>query len=78
MITNAIKEYRNKEFFSLLAAEVLGSQQNRDREELNHYKEQLLTSFKDQMELRRTLMELTNASMEVSLETSRNQLIISE
>ncbi|PVD37655.1 hypothetical protein C0Q70_00253 [Pomacea canaliculata] len=65
---------------SILAvqSEVLGSQQNRDREELNHYKEQLLTSFKDQMELRRTLMELTNASMEVSLETSRNQLIISE
>lgn len=49
-----------------------------DREELNRYKEQLLTSFKDQMELRRTLMELTSASIEISLETSRNQLVISE
>lgn len=49
-----------------------------NREDLNRFKEQLLTSFKDQMELRRTLMELTNASMEVSLETNRNQLIVSE
>ena len=60
------------------AAEVLGSNLHADREELNRYKEQLLTSFKDQMELRRTLMELTNASMEISLETSRNQLVVSE
>ncbi|KAL8610503.1 Kinesin-like protein kif19 [Nucella lapillus] len=57
-------------------SEVLGSHAEMDREELTRYKEQLLTSFKDQMELRRTLMELTNASMEVSLETTRNQLII--
>ncbi|XP_078317515.1 kinesin-like protein KIF19 isoform X2 [Crassostrea virginica] len=48
------------------------------REELNKLKEQLLISFKDQMELRKSLMELNNASMEVSLETNRNQLIISE
>ena len=61
-----------------VAAEVLGSQLGMDREELNRYKEQLLTSFKDQMELRRTLMELTSASIEISLETSRNQLVISE
>ena len=56
----------------------MGSQLGMDREELNRYKEQLLTSFKDQMELRRTLMELTSASIEISLETSRNQLVISE
>ncbi|XP_062605010.1 kinesin-like protein KIF19 [Saccostrea cucullata] len=48
------------------------------REELTKLKEQLLISFKDQMELRKSLMELNNASMEVSLETNRNQLIISE
>ncbi|XP_076447209.1 kinesin-like protein KIF19 [Babylonia areolata] len=59
-------------------SEVMGSRLEVDREEVNRYKEQLLTSFKDQMELRRTLMELTNASMEISLETSRNQIIITE
>lgn len=59
-------------------SEVLDSRLGEDRAELNRYKEQLLTSFKDQMELRRTLMELSNASMEVSLETSRNQHLISE
>ncbi|KAK7112371.1 kinesin-like protein KIF19 [Littorina saxatilis] len=59
-------------------SEVLGSRLDMDRQELTRFKEQLLTSFKDQMELRRTLMELSNASMEVSLETSRNQLIVTE
>lgn len=49
-----------------------------DREELNKLKEQLLISFKDQMELRKSLMELNNATMEISLETNRNQMIISE
>ncbi|KAH9504088.1 Kinesin-like protein kif19 [Bulinus truncatus] len=59
-------------------SEVVESQKKMDRTELTHFKEQLLTSFKDQMELRRTLMELNNASMEISLETNRNQLVISE
>ncbi|XP_059157154.1 kinesin-like protein KIF19 isoform X2 [Physella acuta] len=59
-------------------SEVVESQRKTDKSELTHFKEQLLTSFKDQMELRRTLMELNNASMEISLETNRNQLVISE
>lgn len=59
-------------------SEVVESQRRSDRAELTHFKEQLLTSFKDQIELRRTLMELNNASMEISLETNRNQLVISE
>jgi len=49
-----------------------------DRQELTKLKEQLLISFKDQMELRKSLMELNNASMEISLETNRNQIIITE
>lgn len=59
-------------------SEVVESQRKSDKSELTHFKEQLLTSFKDQMELRRTRMELNNASMEISLETNRNQLVISE
>ncbi|XP_060067526.1 kinesin-like protein KIF19 [Ylistrum balloti] len=59
-------------------AEVLSTQHGEAREQLNKVKEQLLISFKDQMELRKSLMELNNASMEISLETNRNQLIISE
>ncbi|XP_052262802.1 kinesin-like protein KIF19 isoform X2 [Dreissena polymorpha] len=59
-------------------SEVLEAKRSADREELNKIKEQLLISFKDQMELRKSLMELNNATMEISLETNRNQMIISE
>ncbi|KAL5019094.1 hypothetical protein ScPMuIL_004816 [Solemya velum] len=59
-------------------SEVLEAKLNADKEELNKLKEQLLISFADQMELRKSLMELNNSSMEVSLETNRNQMIISE
>lgn len=59
-------------------AEVLEAKRNSDREQLNKLKEQLLISFKDQMELRKSLMELNNATMEISLETNRNQMIITE
>lgn len=65
-------------FALLLTAEVLEAKRHADREELNKLKEQLLISFKDQMELRKSLMELNNATMEISLETNRNQLVISE
>ncbi|XP_053393592.1 kinesin-like protein KIF19 [Mercenaria mercenaria] len=59
-------------------SEVMEAKRNADREQLNKLKEQLLISFKDQMELRKSLMELNNATMEISLETNRNQMIISE
>ncbi|ESP03922.1 hypothetical protein LOTGIDRAFT_110046, partial [Lottia gigantea] len=59
-------------------SEVLMAKNTADRSEMNKLREQLLTCFKDQMELRRSLMEVQNNSMEVSLETNRNQLIVSE
>ncbi|XP_071106113.1 kinesin-like protein KIF19 [Haliotis cracherodii] len=59
-------------------SEVLEARRHADRDEITKLREQLLTCFKDQMELRKTLMELNNASMEISLETNRNQLVISE
>jgi len=62
----------------VLVAEVQEARRMADRQELTKLKEQLLISFKDQMELRKSLMELNNASMEISLETNRNQIIITE
>ncbi|XP_041363703.1 kinesin-like protein KIF19 [Gigantopelta aegis] len=59
-------------------SEVMGAKRESNRQEMNALKEQLFVCFKDQMELRRSLMELNNASMEISLETNRNQLLISE
>ncbi|XP_064641275.1 kinesin-like protein KIF19 isoform X2 [Lineus longissimus] len=46
--------------------------------ELKKMKEQLLTTFRDQMEVRRSLMEITNTQMDISLEFSRNTLIIND
>lgn len=51
---------------------------NANDQEFFKLKEQLMMTFKDQMELRRGLMELGNTSMEISLESSRNALILSE
>ncbi|KAL3877693.1 hypothetical protein ACJMK2_035359 [Sinanodonta woodiana] len=59
-------------------SEVLEARRSADTEELHKLKEQLLISFKDQMELRKSLMELNNASMEISLETNRNQMTVSD
>ena len=51
---------------------------NANDQEFFKLKEQLMMTFKDQMELRRSLMELGNTSMEISLESSRNTLILSD
>ncbi|XP_012943320.1 kinesin-like protein KIF19 [Aplysia californica] len=80
-LRNKLTEQSNQRSVANIQAvqsEVVETQKRSDKAELTHFKEQLLTSFKDQMELRRTLMELNNASMEISLETNRNQLVISE
>lgn len=37
-----------------------------------------MMTFKEQMELRRSLMDLTNTSMEIDLETSRHTSTISD
>jgi len=40
--------------------------------------EQLLSAFREQMEIRRSLMELENCNMELDIDTSRHLLTISE
>lgn len=44
--------------------------------EMGRLREQLLNVFHNQMELRRSLMELNNTTIEITLETTRNQLLI--
>ena len=44
--------------------------------QLNNLKESLVNIFHHQMDLRRSLMELNTTAMEISLETTRNQLLI--
>lgn len=41
-------------------------------------REQLLEAFSQQMEIRRSLLELENSSMEVQMDTSRHLLTIAE
>ena len=59
-----------------MTAEVMSVARKEDQTELNKIKDQLINLFKDQMELRRSLMELNNTTMEISLEATRNQLLV--
>ena len=59
-----------------MTAEVMNVARKEDQTELNKIKDQLINLFKDQMELRRSLMELNNTTMEISLEATRNQLLV--
>ena len=60
----------------IITAEVMSVARREDQTELNKLKDQLINLFKDQMELRRSLMELNNTAMEISLESTRNQLLV--
>ncbi|KAL2086630.1 hypothetical protein ACEWY4_017689 [Coilia grayii] len=48
------------------------------RREMAHLREQLLSAFREQMEIRRSLMELENCSMELHIDTSRHLATISD
>lgn len=41
-------------------------------------REQLLDAFRQQMEIRRSLMELENSNMEIQIDTSKHLLTIAE
>lgn len=45
-------------------------------QEVSLLKDQLLDVFKEQMKLRRTLMELNNSALELSLQAEKNAVII--
>ncbi len=59
-----------------LSAEVMNAARQDDQTELNKMKDMLISLFHDQMELRRSLMELNNTAMEISLESTRNMLLV--
>ncbi|XP_065110437.1 kinesin-like protein KIF19 [Paramisgurnus dabryanus] len=46
--------------------------------EMGELREQLLSAFREQMEIRRSLMELENCNMELHIDTSRHLLTISD
>ncbi|KAM8947058.1 kinesin-like protein KIF19 isoform 2-T2 [Pelodytes ibericus] len=49
-----------------------------DRYEMDQLREQLIRAFREQMDIRRQLMELENNHMEIQMETSRHFLIIAD
>ncbi|XP_013380933.1 kinesin-like protein KIF19 isoform X2 [Lingula anatina] len=59
-------------------SEVLATTRQEVHTELANLKEQLITSFRNQMDLRRGLMDINNSTMEIDLETSRHTLILQE
>lgn len=66
---------RNSAALKAIKSEVIDPGK-RGSPEMQKLKDLLLAVFRDQMELRRSLMELNNTVMEISLETTRNQLLI--
>ncbi|KAM5134858.1 kinesin-like protein KIF19 [Mantella aurantiaca] len=49
-----------------------------DRREMDQLREQLIKAFREQMDIRRQLMELENNHMEIQMETSRHFLIVAD
>lgn len=45
---------------------------------MDQLREQLLDAFRQQMEIRRSLMELENSNMEIQIDTSRHLLTVAE
>lgn len=65
-------------FSSLLVAEVQAHSSQQSRAEMDQLREQLLDAFREQMEIRRSLMELENSNMEIQIDTSKHLLTIAE
>ncbi|XP_077979371.1 kinesin-like protein KIF19 [Glandiceps talaboti] len=49
-----------------------------DKKEMDRLRQQLVSNFKDQMEIRHSLMELENTNMEIAMDTNKHMLSISE
>ncbi|KAJ8364034.1 hypothetical protein SKAU_G00128650 [Synaphobranchus kaupii] len=59
-------------------AEVQQHSAQYSRRELGRLREQLLSAFREQMEIRRSLVELENCNMELHIDTSRHLVTISD
>lgn len=63
---------------SPLVAEVQAHSSHQSRAEMDQLREHLLDAFRQQMEIRRSLMELENSNMENQIDTSKHLLTIAE
>ncbi|KAI9546929.1 hypothetical protein NQZ68_022914 [Dissostichus eleginoides] len=59
-------------------AEVQAHSSQQSRAEMDQLREQLLDAFRQQMEIRRSLMELENNNMEIQMDTSKHLLTIAD
>uniref|UniRef100_A0A3Q3GUI3 Kinesin-like protein n=1 Tax=Labrus bergylta TaxID=56723 RepID=A0A3Q3GUI3_9LABR len=59
-------------------AEVQAHSSQQSRAEMDQLREQLLDAFRQQMEIRRSLMELENSNMEIQIDTSKHLLTIAD
>ncbi|XP_010787818.1 kinesin-like protein KIF19 [Notothenia coriiceps] len=59
-------------------AEVQAHSSQQSRAEMDQLREQLLDAFRQQMEIRRSLMELENNNMEIQIDTSKHLLTIAD
>uniref|UniRef100_A0A3Q4MG77 Kinesin-like protein n=1 Tax=Neolamprologus brichardi TaxID=32507 RepID=A0A3Q4MG77_NEOBR len=59
-------------------AEVQAHSSQQSREEMDLLREQLLDAFRQQMQIRKSLMELENNNMEIQIATSNNLLTITD
>ncbi|XP_078347160.1 kinesin-like protein KIF19 [Oculina patagonica] len=55
-----------------------GQQKDKNPEEMNRLRDQLVSTFKEQMDIRRKLIELEDAAMQISLDMNRYMLVIDE
>ena len=60
----------------LWAAEVQLHSEQGEQAEMGQLREQLISAFQEQMDVRRQLLELENHAMEVQIDTSRHLLTI--
>ncbi|CAN9508705.1 unnamed protein product [Ophioblennius macclurei] len=59
-------------------AEVQAHSSQQSRAEMDQLREQLLDAFRQQMEIRKSLMELENSNMEIQIDTSKHLLTIAD
>lgn len=59
-------------------AEVQAHSTQQSQAEMDQLKEQLLDAFRQQMEIRKSLIELENSNMEIQMDTSKHLLTIAE
>lgn len=70
----SINVYHNNCFI----AEVQAHSSQKSRAEMDQLREQLIDAFRQQMDIRKHLMELENSNMEIQIDTSKHLLTIAE